>query len=233
MKLLFTCEHGGNRIPAQYRPLFRKHHALLESHRGHDPGALRLARDCAAVFDAELVYSTTSRLLVELNRSPGHRRLFSEITGPLPEAERERLLRLYYYPYREWVEAQVREAAEAGTQIVHVSSHSFTPVLDGDVRRADIGLLYDPRRGAEVDFCRAWQREIRSGAPKLVVRRNYPYRGYDDGLTTSLRRRFPGHVYCGVELEVNQKHPLGDAAAWRTLRKRLTASLGAALGRSI
>jgi len=231
-RLLITCEHGGNRIPAKYGPLFRRHRAALESHRGYDPGALALARDFAASLNAELVYATTSRLLVELNRSPGHRQLFSEITGPLPEDERERLLRRYYYPYREWVEAQVREAAEAGTRIVHVSSHSFTPVFDGDVRRADVGLLYDPRRRAEVDFCLAWQREIRSGAPKLVVRRNYPYRGYDDGLTTYLRRRYPGHVYCGVELEVNQKHALGDAAAWRTLRKRLTASLRAALGRS-
>jgi len=110
-----------------------------------------------------------------------------------------------------------------------VSSHSFTPVLDGEVRRADIGLLYDPRRSSEVDFCRAWQSELRSGAPPLAVRRNFPYRGYDDGLTTYLRRHYPDGVYCGVELEVNQKHALGDAAAWRGLRKRLTASLHAAL----
>ncbi|HYH41273.1 MAG TPA: N-formylglutamate amidohydrolase, partial [Burkholderiales bacterium] len=183
-------------------------------------------------LNAELVYSTTSRLLVELNRSPDHRQLFSEITGPLPGDERERLLRRYYHPYREWVEAQVRDAAEAGTRIVHVSSHSFTPVLDGDVRGADIGLLYDPRRRAEVDFCLAWQRELRSGAPRLGVRRNYPYRGYDDGLTTYLRRRYPERAYCGVELEVNQKHALGDPAAWRALRRRLTASLQAVLGRS-
>src|SRR5688572_4406650 len=180
MKTLITCEHGGNRVPPRYRHLFRRHRAALESHRGYDPGALALARDFAAAFDAELVYSTTSRLLVELNRSPDHRQLFSEVTGALPAPEREALLRRYYYPYREWVEAQVRDAAEAGTRIVHVSSHSFTPVLDGDVRRADIGLLYDPRRRAEVDFCLAWQRELGPGAPKLVVRRNYPYRGYDD-----------------------------------------------------
>ena len=37
---LFTCEHGGNRIPAPYRRLFRGQRALLDSHRGYDPGAL-------------------------------------------------------------------------------------------------------------------------------------------------------------------------------------------------
>src|SRR5688500_9985987 len=97
--LLFTCEHGGNGIPAKYRPLFRKHRAALDSHRGHDPGALRVARDFAAAFDAELVYSTTSRLLVELNRSRHHRQLFSEMTRGLPHAERRQLLERYYVPY--------------------------------------------------------------------------------------------------------------------------------------
>ena len=35
---IVTCEHGGNRIPAPYRPLFRGQKALLDSHRGYDPG---------------------------------------------------------------------------------------------------------------------------------------------------------------------------------------------------
>src|SRR5687767_303807 len=130
--------------------------SALQSHRGYDPGALALARDLAKAFDAELVYSTTSRLLVELNRSAHHRNLFSEATRGLPPDERERLLQRYYRPYREWVEAQV--AAAAGEKTLHVSSHSFTPQLDGEVRRADIGLLYDPSRQSERDLCLAWQR---------------------------------------------------------------------------
>ena len=91
MNVLVTCEHGGNRIPAKYWPLFRRHRGLLESHRGYDPGALALARDFAAALDAELVYSTTSRLLVELNRSAWHRSLFSEVSRTLPEDERRRI----------------------------------------------------------------------------------------------------------------------------------------------
>ena len=41
---LITCEHGGNRIPPRYRDLFAGCEALLQSHRGYDPGALTLAR---------------------------------------------------------------------------------------------------------------------------------------------------------------------------------------------
>lgn len=229
MKLLVTCEHGGNRVPAKYRPLFRRHRAILESHRGYDPGALAVARDFAAAFGAELVYSTTSRLLVELNRSPGHRALFSDMTLTLPPGERGKLLERHYFPYREWVEAQVREAIDAGERLLHISCHSFTPRLDGDVRRADIGLLYDPRRQTEASFCTTWQKTLRQTDPRLIVRRNYPYRGYADGLTTALRKHYPDPGYAGVEIEVNQKFPLGDAAAWRALRKVLVTALARAL----
>ena len=227
MRVLITCEHGGNKIPAQYWPLFSKMKAALRTHRGYDPGALALARDFAKAFDAELVYSTTSRLLVELNRSPGHPRLFSEATRGLTHDERERVMQRYYWPYRQWVEAQVAAAREQGENVVHVSSHSFTPVLDGEVRRADIGLLYDPRRAAERDFCLAWQRALREADRALVVRRNYPYRGSDDGLTTHLRRLHPDAHYAGIEIEVNQKHTQGDERHWRGLRKLLVETLRA------
>ena len=225
MRLLITCEHGGNKIPTRYRPLFARLRGALDSHRGYDPGALALARDFAKAFDAELVYSTTSRLLVELNRSPGHKQLFSEATRDLPPAERERLLQRYYRPYRGWVEAQVAAAVDAGEQAVHVSSHSFTPRLGGEVRRADIGLLYDPSRRSERDLCREWQRAIRAADATLAVRRNYPYRGSADGLTTHLRRLHPDGCYAGVEIEVNQKYAQGDGAAWRELRGLLVETL--------
>ena len=229
--VLITCEHGGNRVPAQYERLFRCHKKALASHRGFDPGALAVARDFSTAFDAELVYSTTSRLLVELNRSPRHPQLFSEASGTLSADERERVLVEYYRPYRERVEALVRESCENGQRIVHVSCHSFTPILDGVLRRADIGLLFDPKRDTETNFCLNWQRQLRTLAPQLIVRRNYPYRGYGDGLTTYLRKRFSDSVYCGIELEVNQKYPLGAQPAWRKLRRVLLSSLKSCLGR--
>jgi predicted N-formylglutamate amidohydrolase len=230
-RVLVTCEHGGNRVPGAYRALFRKHEALLASHRGYDPGALRTAREFAGALGAELVYSTTSRLLVELNRSLHHRKLFSEITRTLPRAERERLLARYYFPYREWVEAQVRAGIASGHRMLHLSSHTFTPSLNGSVRKADVGLLYDPSRITEVQFCEAWRDELNSLAPQLVVRRNYPYRGSDDGLTTYLRKRYPEPAYAGIELEINQKYPLGDPQAWQMLRNHLLVTFKNVLAR--
>ncbi|GEM_PF-2671242 len=45
--LPITCEHGGNREPAPYPPLFSGHRGLLDSHRGFDPRALSVATGLA------------------------------------------------------------------------------------------------------------------------------------------------------------------------------------------
>jgi predicted N-formylglutamate amidohydrolase len=233
VQLLITCEHGGNRIPARYRPLFERYRKALESHRGYDAGALALACDFAEAYGAKLVYSTVSRLLVELNRSLHHRQILSEVTRGLSPAERDRLLQHYYWPYRNRVEAHVHSVLARGERVLHVSSHSFTPRLDGVERRADVGLLYDPHRTAEREFCTAWKSAIEAANPQLIVRRNYPYRGSNDGLTTHLRRLHPDAQYSGIEIEINQKHPFGNAGAWRALRKLLVTTLGQTLAHGV
>ena len=41
--------------------------------------------------------------------------------------------------------------------------------------------------------------------PEFALRRNSPYRGTADGLTTALRRRYPANRYIGIEVEMNQR----------------------------
>jgi hypothetical protein len=57
------------------------------------------------------------------------------------------------------------------------------------------------------------------------VRRNYPYAGKGDGLTSHLRRRFRNGVYVGIELEVNQEIVLAAGRRWAQLRGALIESL--------
>jgi predicted N-formylglutamate amidohydrolase len=225
---LVTCEHGGNRVPAAYRPLFRGRAALLATHRGYDAGALDMARELAAALRAPLIASTVTRLLVELNRSPTHPALFSDVVRSAPPAVRARIYELYYLPYRTEVEGFVADAIARGTQVLHVSSHSFPPVLDGCARNADVALLYDPARPGEKAFCARWRAELAARLPAWRVRRNYPYRGAADGLTTYLRRRF-GEPYSGVELEMNQKHVRAEHGAWRETRAAVAAALVASI----
>ncbi len=229
LHFLVSCEHGGRRVPARYRPLFRAHRSLLATHRGFDPGALALAHDLAALLAAPLMVSTVSRLVVDLNRSPHHPRLHGEPLRRAPAELRREVVAHYYTPYRERAERQVAEAVAAGARVIHIAAHSFTPVLDGVARTADVGLLYDPARAGEVHLCARWQAALAALAPQLRTRRNYPYRGKSDGLCSWLRRRFDERAYVGIELEVNQKHVFRGGASWQALRDGLTAALQAAL----
>ncbi len=215
---LITCEHGGNRIPSRYRHLFAGFEALLQTHRGYDAGALALARELARTLAAPLFVSTTSRLLIDLNRSIGHPRLYSEATRDEPARVRSEILERHYLPHRNKVEAEIAEAIARGNRVIHVASHSFTPALDGAVRNADIGLLYDPARPGEAELCRHWQAQLRALAPSLKVRRNYPYAGKSDGFTAYLRCRFPAESYLGIELEINQQHVFNGGRHWRVFR---------------
>src|SRR5690606_9080611 len=81
--LVLSCEHGGNRVPPRYKDRFKDAEKLLESHRGYDLGALAVARRMAAALGAPLFYSRVSRLVVDLNRSQHHPRLFSEFLRDL------------------------------------------------------------------------------------------------------------------------------------------------------
>jgi len=223
---VITCEHGGNDIPPAYDELFKPHQALLETHRGHDPGALLMARDLATAFDAPLLYATVSRLLVDLNRSPGNPALFFEATRHAP---REEILQAHYLPYRTEVERVMRAAVAKHARVLHISSHSFTPELDGELRNADIGLLYDPRRPGEAALCARWQAALKRCAPALRVRRNYPYQGKGDGFASWFRTQLAPDVYIGIELEINQKHVFAGGAPWIALRQHLVSSLREAL----
>lgn len=222
-RLLLTCEHAGNRIPAAYRSLFRDAQEVLASHRGWDPGALALARQMARRLGQPLLEVRWSRLLVESNRSPHNARIWSPFTAPLPRAERERILERYWWPHRRAVEAAIVEAQAAGERVLHVAVHSFTPELDGEVRNADVTLLYDSGRPLERAFAHAWRDRLRATLPSLRVRFNYPYLGTADGLTTWLRRRHPAGSYLGFELEVNQA--LLASPGWRRVADALAASL--------
>lgn len=232
LAFLVTCEHGGNRIPAPYRSCFVGQEALVGGHRGYDPGALAMARDLARSLEAPLIYSTISRLLVDLNRSPGHPRLHAEAIRGLPADSRQRIVARYYLPFRTKAETEIAELLAQGGRVVHISSHSFTPMLDGVERNAEVGLLYDPARPHEAALCKAWIAALKAGQPALRVRRNYPYKGSSDGFTAYLRRRFPAAAYLGIELEINQRIVLRGGRAWRRLRAQLVDSLVAALKNS-
>lgn len=230
--LIITCEHGGWQVPAQYAPLFAGHEASLQTHRGWDRGALVLARELAGALNAPLFAATTTRLLIDLNRSIGHRQLHSELTRSLPLATRREIAARHYRPYRDEVESEIARRIAAGQRVIHVASHSFTPELGGVVRQADVAWLYDPQRPGESLFATQWQAALKRRRPDLKLRRNYPYEGKGDGLTSLLRKCHPPESYIGIELEVNQRFVCDGGNAWAALRSHITQTLAQVLASS-
>ena len=224
-RLLLSCEHGGNRVPRTYAALFVGQRPLLATHRGYDIGALKAARYLRMRLQAPLVAATTTRLLVDLNRSLGHPALFSEFTRGLDPQCRERIIEQHYRPYREAVRAHVEAGVASAGRVIHVSVHSFTPWSKAAARRCQVGLLYDPQRAAEREFSTDWQRALQAARPGLIVRRNYPYRGVSDGLVTSLRTLFDPTRYVGIELEINQALAQAGGPPWQDLLKALVATM--------
>jgi predicted N-formylglutamate amidohydrolase len=174
-----------------------------------------------------------SRLLVELNRSPHHPALFSEISRRIPRPERERILARYYWPHWKGVLQAVTDGAAEGKQVIHLAVHTFTPVLVGEIRLVEMGILYDPGRDAERAFARRWREALRvllpEGETGLRIRFNQPYRGTSDSLPTWLRKRFPPQSYLGVEMEVNQGLIMKGGAPWAALRSAILRTLAEAI----
>lgn len=225
-RLLITAEHASDRVPPDHRHLFagRAARRALANHRGFDPGSRTLARALARRLGAPLIEAAVTRLLVDANRSPDNRAVFSEFSRTLSADERALLLQRHHRPHRARVERAAADLATRGT-CVHLAVHTFTPVWKGRRRPIDVAFLYDPRRPLEVALVNGLVARLARAEPALRLRRNAPYRGTSDGLTTALRRRLGPRVYAGIEIEVSQALAAGDAAD----RRRVTRLLGDAL----
>ena len=220
VRALITAEHASRRVPAAYRHLFAGAESVLSSHRAWDPGTGRLARELADKLELPLLEGQVTRLLVDLNRSAGHPRQFSEFSRRLDTDARQQLLERYWQPH--WQAFRQAIESEPG-RLIHIACHSFTPVLDGVTRRADIGLLYDPSRAPERDWCAALARRIADHLPNLKVRMNYPYRGTSNGLGQQHRRLYGPDRLLTMELEINSA--LLSSPEWRAIRQHLIAAV--------
>lgn len=216
--LLITCEHGGCLIPPELEtflpPAKRK---VLETHEGLDIGALWIAKQMSGQLNTKLIYSEISRLVVDLNRTARLSGSFLRNIKPFTEGlGSQEVLGRYYWPYRMEVEEFLNQGIKGSESVLHLSIHSFTPKLRGEVRQAEIGILYDPHRPMEKVFALALQQRLKANVPKIPgaqgggrtapwrIRLNYPYMGTSDGFTTYLRKVFSASQYAGVEIEFNQ-----------------------------
>lgn len=227
--VVISCEHGGYQVPPELAERIIIAPRVLTSHRGYDSGSREIALALAEHRGAAVILGSISRLVVDLNRSESSSGIFSSYSKALTETARQEILQQYYRPYRARVRAAIETQLAAGADVLHVSVHTFTPVLRGDRRSADIGLLYDPDRPQEKRLAEAWAASLQKLVPRLEVKMNYPYLGTDDGHTTQLRTCFADPQYAGIELEVNQKWVRGSSDRFTHLRTTISQALAEAM----
>ncbi|WP_430816668.1 N-formylglutamate amidohydrolase [Carboxylicivirga sp. RSCT41] len=208
--VVVSCEHARNNIPKTYIKLFEKAGKELKTHRGYDIGALELFDVLDCDYIAHKQAATTSRLLVDVNRSLYRRSLFSEFTRELTKKEKAQILEDYYYAYRRPFEKEIEQLWQRGKKVLHLSVHSFTPELNGEIRQTDFGILYNPEREEEKQFAKLWKAELKKIMPDYRTRFNYPFRGKPDGFVRYFRDLEPLN-YLGIEFEMNQKYAADSA----------------------
>ena len=222
--LVVLCEHASNRVPAPLRTTAQDR-AWLQTHWGWDIGARTVCRELIRKTQSIGVFSRFSRLIADANRAPDHPYLVRcavegdvlSFNSRLTIEEVDRRLECYHAPYHAAIDRVVerRKAHDSGVMLLSV--HSFTPQLGDEVRKMDVGVLFDPFEAV----ARRFRDEI--AAEGLVVALNEPYSGRN-GLMYSAHRHGTEHGTLHLELEINQAI-IGSPAEARKVGRVLNRAL--------
>jgi predicted N-formylglutamate amidohydrolase len=120
-------------------------------HLAIDIGAGPLTESLAASLSVTAVVHNYSRLVVDCNRQLMDPSAFLEygdgILVPgnrnLHQADKDLRASALYWPYHCAVDEQVQRLRKAGPLPAFISIHSFTPVLNGESRSWQMGVLWD------------------------------------------------------------------------------------------
>lgn len=214
MSLLVTCDTGGWKTPTRLRHRLADGLPEVKSARSHedplagqgiDRAAYLAARKFALFSGCDLIANEFRSDLIDVGRSLHHQSLFRATVRDLPPETKTAIVDDIYHPYRRQVEQRIVELLKSWSYVVHLSVRTYdAKTTDGKWRRGDVGLLYDPGRADEVDWCLDLIDELYEALPNLKVRRNHPRRGTNDSLTKAMRSAFSPEVYLGIEITLNR-----------------------------
>jgi len=147
---LLICDHASDRFPKSLGdmgldPFARRCHLAI------DIGAGALTESLAESLSVTAVMQNYSRLIVDCNRQlmdPGAFLEYGDgILVPgnrnLHQADKDVRANALYWPYHRAIEEQIQRLEQAGPSPAFISIHSFTPVLNGESRAWQVGILWD------------------------------------------------------------------------------------------
>ncbi len=201
-QVLLVCDHASRRLPAALGNMGLDPFAL-RCHLALDIGAAALTGRLAKKLSLTAVLCQYSRLVVDCNRQlmdPGAFLEFGDgivVTGNrnLHAADKKIRADEIYWPYHNAVASQVERLVAAGQPPVFVSLHSFTPVINGQYRPWEVGVLWDTDRATAEIFMQDFR------AAGFHVGDNEPYSGKSpQDFTVDHHAESIGLPHVGVEI---------------------------------
>ena len=203
--VLLVCDHASNRFPRSLGTMGLDYLDRV-SHVALDIGASAVAETLADNLGATAVLCQYSRLIVDCNRNLIDESAFLnygdgvEIPGnhSLQNHEKERRASEIYWPYHNAIKDQIVRLKKYGIKPVVISIHSFTPVINGEDRKWEIGVLWDKDSvTAEIFLTRL----VEAG---YLVGDNEPYSGKDpEDFTIDYHAESTGLPHVGIEISQN------------------------------
>lgn len=200
--ILLVCDHASCRFPRSLGdmgldPFARRCHLAV------DIGAGPLTERLAETLAVTAVVHNYSRLVVDCNRQlmdPGAFLEYGDgILVPgnrnLHQADKDLRASALYWPYHVAIEDQVNRLGKLGPLPAFISIHSFTPVLNGESRDWQMGVLWDKDDATRRIFLEG----LREAGYK--VGDNEPYSGKaPQDFTIDHHAEEPGLPHVGIEI---------------------------------
>ncbi len=200
-QLLLICDHASRIVPGSMDKLGLPE-AEFERHIAYDIGAAAVTRSLAESLDAIAVLAGYSRLVIDVNRPPGHPQSVPPVSDgthvpanqDLSEAELNHRVETLFNPYHEAVGQQMAHLWSRGPAPVLFSVHSFTPHFGTEDRPWEVGILWkhDPRLAVPL--------MDRLSARGLTVGDNQPYSALDMAYTIDSHAGAAGLASCVIEI---------------------------------
>lgn len=226
---MILCDHGSNHIPAELNDLGLPSPELAR-HIAWDIGAAGVAEALSEIFDAPVVLSLVSRLVIDCNRHLDAADLIPErsdgtaIPGNLNLSPSARALRVerWFQPYHAAIESILDGRASRGAPSILLSIHSMTDNLAGNRRLWQIAFSSHEDRSLVQPVM-----DILRRSSDIEVGDNQPY-SMDPAVDYSipfhaLRRNLP---YLQVEFRQDE---VSDTEAQVHWAKRFAGALAEAL----
>ena len=200
-RIILICEHASNYVPPHLDGLGLPSEKLSE-HIAWDPGALGVAEKLSDLLDAPLVYANVSRLVLDINREPGHpgsivrQSETTEIPGNTALSEVERSIRCsaVYEPFHAAVTQLIDRRKRRSPWVISI--HSYTPVYKGFTRPWHVGILHNEDTRLSHQLLTALRQD-----PDLAVGDNEPY-APADGVFHTIERHTAPLGFAGAMIEI-------------------------------